>query len=64
MLFLIVRWRNLGVAISTDQLRKLQPLSGDIHITDCRDDNFGRSTIRAWVFKSGPGKDEIQDFSM
>lgn len=59
MLFLIVRRRNLGVAIPTDQLRKLQPLSGDVHITECRDDSLGRSTISAWVFKSGPGKDVI-----
>ncbi|MCY1454017.1 hypothetical protein D9M71_710490 [compost metagenome] len=57
MRFLILRRRQLGVAIPTDQLRKMQPLAGDIQISECHSESLGRSTTSAWIFGSGPGPD-------
>ncbi|MCP6694642.1 hypothetical protein [Pseudomonas donghuensis] len=57
MRFLILRRRKLGVAIPADQLRKMQPLAGDIQISECHDAGLGRSTVSAWIFSSGPGAD-------
>lgn len=57
MRFLSVRRRKLGVAIPTNQLRKMQPLDGDIQTSERHSESLGRSTISAWIFSSGPGPD-------
>ncbi|MBD1555181.1 hypothetical protein [Pseudomonas typographi] len=55
MHFYIVRRRELGVAISKTELQKVQPIRGNIQISECKHPVLGRSTISAWVFKSqGP----------
>lgn len=59
MRFLILRRRKLGVAIPVGQLRRVQPLAGDIQISECHSDSLGRSTISAWIFSSGPGPDAL-----
>ncbi|HKS12940.1 MAG TPA: hypothetical protein VJS90_07845 [Pseudomonas sp.] len=55
MRFLIVRRRALGVAIPTEQLRKIEPVLGDIHINESHCAALGRLSTQAWVFSSTPG---------
>ncbi|UQI33110.1 hypothetical protein M3M50_10920 [Pseudomonas bijieensis] len=57
MKFLIVQRRVLGVAIPKNELRNVQPVIGDIIISECPDPDFGRSVFSAMVFNSGPGPD-------
>jgi len=52
-----MRRRKLGIAIPADQLRKMQPLVGEIHISECHSESLGRSTTSAWIFGPGPGPD-------
>ncbi|MEE9944096.1 MAG: hypothetical protein PBV00_07155 [Pseudomonas asiatica] len=73
MYFLIVRRRVNGVAIPSDQLRKIQPLRADIHIGDHHSEPLradihigdhhseplGRVSTQAWVFNPSPGPDII-----
>jgi len=59
MYYLIVRRRHLGVALSKEDLRRVDPIRGDIHISDCENDVFGRTITTAWVFSSGPGGPDI-----
>ncbi|MNJ24531.1 MULTISPECIES: hypothetical protein [Pseudomonas] len=35
----------------------MQPLAGDIQISEGHSDSLGRSTISAWIFSSGPASD-------
>lgn len=57
--FLLVRRRESGVAIPSDQLRKVQPLRADIHIGDHHSEPLGRVSTQAWVFNPTPGPDII-----
>lgn len=59
MYFLLVRRRVNGVAIPSDQLRKIQPLRADIHIGDHHSGPLGRVSTQAWVFNPSPGPDII-----
>ncbi len=59
MYFLIVRRRERGKAIPSDQLSKIQPLRGDIHIGDHHCEALGRVATEAWVFTHSPGQDII-----
>ncbi|GAB1617183.1 hypothetical protein [Pseudomonas sp. NGC7] len=59
MYFLLVRRREHGVAIASDQLRKVQPLRADIHIGDYHSEPLGRVSTQAWVFNPSPGPDII-----
>jgi hypothetical protein len=57
MKFLIVPRRVLGVAIPKEQLRCVQPVRGDIVISECPNDELGRSSVSAQVFKTNSGPD-------
>ncbi|MBC3948370.1 hypothetical protein [Pseudomonas folii] len=59
MRYLIVRRRHLGVAIDKTQLRKIQPVLGDIHISEMPNETLGRTTISAWLFSSAPNAPDI-----
>ncbi|EKT4495439.1 hypothetical protein QEM27_003188 [Pseudomonas putida] len=59
MYFLLVRRRVNGVAIPSDQLRKVQPLRADIHIGDHHSEPLGRVSTQAWAFNPSPGPDII-----
>ncbi|MGO0694151.1 hypothetical protein ACTORG_11720 [Pseudomonas guariconensis] len=59
MNFLIVRRRELGVAIPKEKLRKVQPIKGDVHIVETHSEALGRVATQAWVFKSSPGPEII-----
>lgn len=59
MHYLIVRRRHLGVAIDIKQLCKIQPVRGDIHISEMENRALGRTTISAWVFSSAPHSPDI-----
>lgn len=54
MHYLIVRRRHLGVAIDKKHLGKIQPVRGDIHISEMQNETLGRVTISAWLFSSSP----------
>jgi hypothetical protein len=53
MYFLLVRRRVNGVAMPSDQLRKVKPQRSDIHIGDHQSEPLG------WVFNLTPGPDII-----
>jgi hypothetical protein len=57
MKFLIVPRRVLGVAIPKEQLRDVQPVSGDIVISECHNEDLGRSSVSAQVYKTNSGPD-------
>ena len=59
MMLFIRRRRHLGTAIDPKILNKTQPLRADVHITECRCDALGRTTISAWLFSSSPGAPEV-----
>jgi len=59
MYFLLVRRRVNGVAIPSDQLRRIKPLRADIHIGDHQSEPLGRVATQAWVFNPTPGPDII-----
>ncbi|QOI04625.1 hypothetical protein B1F77_26805 [Pseudomonas syringae] len=54
MHFLIVRRRHLGVALSSKEMNKVEPIQGDIQISEMHNAATGRTTISAWLFKSSP----------
>jgi len=60
MYFLLVRRRVNGVAIPSDQLRKIKALRADIHIGDHQSEPLGRVATQAWVFNPTPGPDIIR----
>lgn len=57
MNFQIVPRRVLGVAIPKTELRSVQPVSGHVIISECHDPDFGRSVLKAEVFKTNSGPD-------
>ncbi|SEI17312.1 hypothetical protein [Pseudomonas asplenii] len=59
MYFLLVRRRERGVAIPSDQLSKIKPLRADVHLHYSHSQALGRPCIEAWVFNPGPGEDII-----
>ncbi|MDF9617038.1 hypothetical protein P5705_05240 [Pseudomonas entomophila] len=59
MYFLLVRRRERGIAISSDQLKKIQPMRADVHIEYGHSKVLGRYCIEAWVFNPTPGPDII-----
>lgn len=59
MYFLIVRRRERGVAIPSDQLRKVKALKADIHIGELHSEALGRQATQAWVFNPTPSADII-----
>lgn len=59
MHYLIVQRRRYGVAIDKKELRKIQPVRGDIQITEMPNDKMGRTTISAWLFSSAPNAPDI-----
>ncbi|MNM71065.1 hypothetical protein D3C81_827180 [compost metagenome] len=59
MYFLIVRRRERGIAIPSDQFNKIQPLRADVHIEYGHSRVLGRPSIEAWVFNPTPGGDII-----
>ncbi len=54
MHYLIVCRRRLGVALDQKELRKAEPVRGDIQIMEMHDDTLGRTTISAYLFKPSP----------
>lgn len=54
MRYLIVCRRRLGVALDQAQLRKAEPVRGDVHIMEIHDKTLGRSTTSAFIFKPSP----------
>lgn len=59
MYFLLVRRRENGAAIPSNQIRKIKPLRADIHIGDHHSPPLGRVATQAWVFNPTPGPDII-----
>jgi len=59
MYFLLVRRRVNGVAIPSDQLRKIKALRADNHIGDHQSEPLRRVVTQAWVFNPTPGPDII-----
>ncbi len=59
MYFNLVRRRERGIAIPSDQLRKIQPLKADIQIGEHHSPLLGRVTTQATVFNCTPGPDVI-----
>jgi hypothetical protein len=59
MHYLITPRRRLGVAIDKKLLGKIQPVRGDIQITEMPNEKMGRTTISAWLFTSAPNAPDI-----
>lgn len=59
MHYLITPRRRLGVAVDTKTLRNIQPVRGDIQITEMPNETLGRTTISAHLFKSAPHLPDI-----
>lgn len=59
MYFLVVRRRELGIAIPSEKLRRLTPLRADVHIGAHHNEPLGRVATQAWVFNPTPGPDII-----
>lgn len=57
MKFLIVRRRVLGVAIPKEKLRDVQPVRAEIIISECRNEDLGRSSMSAQLFKTNSDPD-------
>ena len=57
MKFLIVRRRVLGVAIPKEKLRDVQPVRAEIIISECRNEDLGRSSVSAQLFKTNSDPD-------
>ncbi|MNE91230.1 hypothetical protein D3C80_1888160 [compost metagenome] len=56
---MILRRRQLGVAIPIERQRKMQPLLGDVHISENPNEGLGRVSTEAWLFNPGPSPDII-----
>lgn len=48
-----------GVAITSDRLKKIQPLRADVHTEYSQSKVLGRPSIEAWVFNPTPSGDII-----
>lgn len=59
MYFLLVRRRELGVAIPNEKLGKIQAMRADVHIEYSHSAVLGRPSIQAWVFNPAPSGDII-----
>jgi hypothetical protein len=47
MNYLIVPRRQLGIAVDSKELRRTQPIRGDIQIAEVQSDALGRVTVSA-----------------
>jgi hypothetical protein len=54
MRYLITARRRYGVAIPAQQLSKVQPIRGDVHIGESVSEQLGRPSLTAWIFVSSP----------
>ena len=54
MHFLITPRRRLGVALSTKEVQKAQPIKGDVQINEMHNESLGRTTVEASVMNYGP----------
>ncbi len=50
MNYLIVPRRRLGIAVDSKELRRIQPIQGDIQIAELPSEALGRVSVSAWIF--------------